>query len=109
MFLYPKGEAGETENYVGMYLNLKNDISNIKVQCTFGIINNKEEEENVSSFTYTYYSKTGFGIPYFIKREELFSKAASLLPNNDLTIMCKVFQIHEIYLFELTFITISLF
>ena len=89
--LYPRGQKSGSGDNVGLFLYLKNETKNIKVKFTFAIINAAENEENSKSLTYTFYKAGGYGLSQFIKREELLSKAASLLPNDDLKIMCKVF------------------
>ena len=91
MELYPRGQKSRSEDDVALFLNLKNEIPKVKIKYSFAIINAEETEEISHSCTYTFCEVGGYGYPQFIKREELFSKAASLLPNNTLTIMCKVF------------------
>ena len=96
MGLYPKGRESDSGDDIGLFLYLKNEIPSIKVKFTLAIMNAGETEENSKSLTYTFYKAYGWGYSQFIKREELFRKAASLLPKNTLTIMCKVFQNHNI-------------
>ena len=72
---------------------------NISIKYTFALINSSGQEENIQGGSIDIKKKiVGVGYTNFIKRDLLFCKADSLIRNDTLTIMCKVFENPEIIL-----------
>uniref|UniRef100_A0A1A9W5K7 BTB domain-containing protein n=1 Tax=Glossina brevipalpis TaxID=37001 RepID=A0A1A9W5K7_9MUSC len=83
------------ENVLSLFLLLEpcSMTSGVYVKPKFCILNIKKEQENISSSAkiWLFCEKSRFwGLTKFIEKNILFDKAANLLPDDELTIVCEI-------------------
>uniref|UniRef100_A0A0N5B281 Speckle-type POZ protein (inferred by orthology to a human protein) n=1 Tax=Strongyloides papillosus TaxID=174720 RepID=A0A0N5B281_STREA len=89
LWIYPNGKNEESKEYVSVYLALLRP-GNAKAKLRFCILNDKEEEKNVSFCpVMEYFKDKGWGFLAFIKKDFLLNKSNGLLVNDILTILCE--------------------
>lgn len=89
--LYPKGDVAEVVGFLSVYLSNQTDAA-VKARYEFTILDaNKVRQNKVKSqFTEFRAKPDSWGFRKFIHTESLKNKAALLLPNDTLTIVCDI-------------------
>jgi len=98
LLLFPKGEEGDDDASVCIYLNFCSR-NTVKARGSFSIVDSSEKEQNtypLAIFTYDYYANDKGGA--VIKLDELRNNS-TLLPDGNLKLLCKleVFGEAELY------------
>lgn len=90
--LYPKGLATDSTNFISLYLYLETKVQpiNISTKIKFSVLNSKKIEMNTKVFYDLYEKQIGYGYPKFLEHSVLSASKNDLLPDDTLTIMCKV-------------------
>uniref|UniRef100_A0A0N5CHC3 BTB domain-containing protein n=1 Tax=Strongyloides papillosus TaxID=174720 RepID=A0A0N5CHC3_STREA len=91
LHIYPNGEDKDSKEYVSVYLELLKPKKE-KAKYRFSILNDKEEEKNVSYSTGTREfdrNNNKWGFLKFVKKDFLLNKSNGLLINDKFTIICE--------------------
>lgn len=91
--LYPKGVSGKPEDDVVLILDLKSkpeaSPEEMEVEYTFSILAASGQEKHSARSVNWFNTKQGNG-QRIINRRLLFEQSSELMPNNVLTILCKI-------------------
>ena len=91
--LYPKGQDQESKDFLSIYLNLvPRNSSEVHAKYQFAVVNSRGELCEVINGNRHCFSKEslGWGRRKFVEQQTLFDDKNGLLPNDTLTIHCKV-------------------
>jgi speckle-type POZ protein len=89
----PKGLDEDSRDYLSLYLLLvSGNKSEVRSKFKFSILNNKGEERKAmeSQRAYRFVQGKDWGFKKFIRRDFLMDESNGLLPDDKLTILCRV-------------------
>uniref|UniRef100_A0A0N5BZ90 BTB domain-containing protein n=1 Tax=Strongyloides papillosus TaxID=174720 RepID=A0A0N5BZ90_STREA len=88
--IYPNGQGEKSKEYVSVFLTLLKP-EKAKVKLRFSILNDKEEEKNISieDNIIDLNKGSGWGFPNFVKKDFLLDRSNGLLINDKFTIICE--------------------
>uniref|UniRef100_A0A0N5B6T1 BTB domain-containing protein n=1 Tax=Strongyloides papillosus TaxID=174720 RepID=A0A0N5B6T1_STREA len=88
--IYPNGQGEKSKEYVSVFLTLLKP-EKAKVKFRFSILNDKEEEKNISieDNIIDLDKGSGWGFPKFVKKDFLLDRSNGLLIDDKFTIICE--------------------
>ena len=90
--LYPKGAEEDSSDFLSIFLQSETEDIDIDAKCNFSILDVSKIKRNKKVGEWDRYDEVRayYGFDEFIRIDSLGSKAARLLPNDSLTIVCDV-------------------